>query len=437
MELNNKKIINAWCMFDWANSVYSLVITSAIFPIYYTTVTTGKDGNDIVDFFGFQVVNTVLYSYSLSFSFLFVAAILPLLSGIADYSGKKKLFLKVFMYLGASSCIGLFFFTGENVEWAIICSIIASVGFSGGLVFYDAFLPEIASKDRLDNVSARGYSFGYIGSVILMIINLIMIEKYDWFGLLDAGVATRLAFLTVGFWWMAFSQITFIRLKDKAPANVQQGNLLTNGYKEILKVWKTVKALKVVKLFLMAFFFYNMGVQTVIYLAASFGSKELKMESASLILTILIIQLVAIAGAYLFSYVSARRGNSYSLILMVLIWMLTCVGAYFITTEMQFFMLAVVVGAVMGGIQSLSRATFAKLIPPDDQDHASYFSFYDVTYNLSIVIGTFSYGFIEQITNSMRNSVLVLIIFFVIGLVFLISAKIPFHKTPKTNQPTS
>lgn len=433
MELNNKKTINAWCMYDWANSVYSLVITSAIFPIYYNAVTTGKDGSDLVEFFGFQVVNTVLYSYSLSFSFLFVAAILPLLSGIADYSGRKKLFLKIFMYLGSLSCMGLFFFTGSNVEWAIICSITASIGFSGGLVFYDAFLPEIVSQDRMDNVSARGYSFGYVGSVILMIINLVMIEKYDWFGLVDAGAATRLAFLTVGLWWLGFSQVTFSRLKDGKKIVDGQNSFFSKGYEEILKVWNTLGGLKAMKLFLLAFFFYNMGVQTVIYLAASFGSKELKMESASLILTILIIQLVAIAGAYLFSFISGRRGNKYSITAMIIIWILVCVGAYFVTNEMEFFVLAFVVGAVMGGIQSLSRATFAKLIPSDSDDNASYFSFYDVTYNLSIVVGTFSYGFIEQITKSMRNSVLVLILFFVVGLVFLMGAKIPFNRTVRSS----
>lgn len=435
MELNNKKTINAWCMYDWANSVYSLVITSAIFPIYYNTVTTGKDGSDLVDFFGIQVVNTVLYSYSLSFSFLFVAAILPLLSGMADYSGKKKFFLKVFMYIGSLSCMGLFFFTGSNVEWAILCSVTASIGFSGGLVFYDAFLPEIVSKDRVDSVSARGYSFGYVGSVILMVINLVMIEKYDWFGLVDAGIATRTSFLMVGLWWLGFSQITFSRLSDnKQQERKPQNNIVMKGYEEIMKVWRSLGGLKSMKLFLMAFFFYNMGVQTVIYLAASFGSKELKMESASLILTILIIQLVAIAGAYLFSFLSGRKGNKTSLITMILIWILACIGAYFVTNEKEFFMLAFVVGAVMGGIQSLSRATFAKLIPADTQDNASYFSFFDVTYNLSIVIGTFFYGFIEQITQSMRNSVLVLIVFFVIGLLFLLGARIPFNKPSKEVQ---
>ncbi|MEM6522923.1 MAG: MFS transporter [Bacteroidota bacterium] len=425
MELNIKKTINGWAMYDWANSVYSLVITSAIFPIYYNSVTTGADGNDKVDFFGIEVINTVLYSYALSFSFLVVAAILPILSGIADYAGNKKLFLKVFMYIGSLSCIGLFFFTGENVEWAILCSVFASIGYSGGLVFYDAFLPEIASEDQFDRVSAKGYAMGYIGSVILLIINIAMIQKPEWFGLTDSGLASRVSFLMVGLWWIGFSQITFARLPDNVFGRKPTGSLFLKGYQELKVVWKSLGMLKIMKLFLIAFFFYNMGVQTVMYLAASFGAKELKLEPSALIATILIIQLVAIGGAYLFAFVSKIKGNKKSLLVMVFIWVFICLGAYFVTTENEFYVLAFVVGMVMGGIQSLSRATFSKLIPVDTEDHASYFSFYDVTYNLSIVVGTFSYGFIEQLTNDMRNSVLALILFFVVGLGFLLISKMP------------
>jgi MFS transporter, UMF1 family len=425
MQLNNRRTINAWCMYDWANSVYSLVITSAIFPIYYNAVTTGADGNDHVDFFGLSVSNSVLYSYSLSFSFLFVAAILPILSGIADYSGKKKFFMKIFVYIGSFSCIGLYFFTGDNVEWAIICSIFASVGYSGSLVFYDAFLPEITTEDNYDKVSAKGYSLGYIGSVILLIINLLMIEKYELFGFADQAIATRFAFLLVGIWWMGFSQITFSRIPDNVFGLKPKGNIFAEGYKELNKVFKVVKQKRMIKLFLLAFFFYNMGVQTVMYLAATFGAKELKLDSGKLIITVLIIQLVAILGATSFAKLSKARGNKFSLLTMVFIWIFICLGAYFIYNEYEFYVLAFVVGLVMGGIQSLSRSTFAKLIPEHTIDHTSYFSFYDVTYNLSIVVGTFSYGLIDQLTSSMRNSVLALMLFFAVGMGFLILLKLP------------
>ncbi|MEX2336905.1 MAG: MFS transporter [Fulvivirga sp.] len=432
MQINNRKIINGWCMYDWANSVYSLVITSAIFPIYYNSVTTTADGGDMVNFFGLEVVNSVLYSYSLSFSFLAVALVLPLLSGIADYSGRKKLFMKSFMYVGSFACIGLFFFKGyENVEWAIICSILASIGYSGSLVFYDAFLPEIVTEDKFDKTSAKGYALGYIGGVILLIINLMMIEMHEWFGFGDKGIATRVSFLMVGIWWIAFSQITFSRLPDNVYDKHPKGNIFTEGYKELSRVWKSLKGLSVMKLFLAAFFFYNMGVQTVMYMAATFGSKELHLDAGKLIITVLIIQIVAVFGAFFFAYISKLRGNKISLLIMVFIWILICLGAYFVYSASEFYVLAFVVGLVMGGIQSLSRATYAKLIPPGSIDHASYFSFFDVTFNISIVVGTFSYGLIEQISGDMRNSTLALMLFFMVGLGFLLLIKVPMHRVIK------
>jgi UMF1 family MFS transporter len=413
-------------MYDWANSVYSLVITSAIFPVYYQAV-TATETSDRVNFFGLEVVNTVLYSYALSFSFLITAIILPLLSGMADYSGKKKFFMKIFVFTGSIACIGLFFFTGENVEWAIGCSILASIGFSGSLVFYDAFLPEIVSADRFDKVSAQGYSYGYVGSVILLIFNLVMIEFPEIFGIAEENgtLAVRFSFLLVGVWWLGFSTISFSRLPDNVYNRRAQGNIFTEGYKELKKVWKTLKGLRILRTFLGSFFFYNMGVQTVMLLAASFGSKELGMPGDQLILIVLIIQLVGIMGALGFARLSGMKGNRFSLLVMITIWIAICLMAFFIVSTTQFFILAFFVGLVMGGIQSLSRATYAKLIPVNSIDHASYFSFYDVTYYLSTVIGTFSYGLIEQLTGSMRNSTLVLMVYFIIGLFLLISIRLP------------
>ncbi|MEP1033726.1 MFS transporter [Ekhidna sp.] len=422
--LNDKKIINAWCMYDWANSVYSLTITSAIFPIYFQSVAVNANGGDRIQAFGIEIVNSVLYSYALSLSFLLVAIILPILSGIADYAGKKKFFLKMFMFIGSFACIGLFFFTGDNIEWGIVCSILASVGYSGSLVFYDAFLSEIVTEDKRDIVSAKGYSYGYLGSVILLVINLVMVQMPDTFGFADAGVASRAAFLTVGVWWIGFSLYAISKLPENVHGRKPEGHYLTNGYKELRKVWIQLKEMDGMRKFLSAFFFYNMGVQTVMYLAATFGSKELKMEASKLIMTVLLIQFVAIAGAYLFAYISKKRGNIYSLSIQIVIWIGCCFGAYFVNAELEFFALAAVVGLVMGGIQSLSRATYSKIMPQDTVDTASFFSFYDVTYNVSIVIGTFVYGYIEQVTGSMRNSTLALASFFIIGIIFLSQVKL-------------
>lgn len=426
--LNDKKIINAWCMYDWANSVYSLTITSAIFPIYFQAVAINESGGDRISFFGIEIVNSVLYSYALSASFLLVALVLPILSGIADYAGKKKFFLRLFMFIGSISCFGLFFFTGENVEWGILCSVFASVGYSGSLVFYDAFLNEIVTDDKRDIVSAKGYSYGYIGGVILLVVNLVVIQMHDSFGLVNEGIASRIAFLTVGVWWIGFSLYAIAKLPENLHGRKPEGHYLTNGYKELRKVWSQLKEMDEMRKFLLAFFFYNIGVQTVMYLAATFGSKELKMEASKLIMTVLLIQFVAIAGSYLFAYISKRKGNIRSLTIMIIIWIGCCLFAYFMREEYQFFALAGVVGLVMGGIQSLSRATYSKIMPSETEDTASFFSFYDVTYNISIVVGTFVYGYVEQVTGSMRNSTLALAAFFVIGIIFLSQVKMKHAK---------
>jgi MFS transporter, UMF1 family len=428
--LNNPKTIRAWYMYDWANSVYSLVITTAIFPIYYKAVTS-QGGSDIVSFFGFQLPNSVLYSYALSFSSLVVAIILPFLSGVSDYAGRKKAFMKAFVFMGSFACMGLYFFESINsIYWGIFCSVVASIGYSGSLVFYDAFLPEIVTEDRYDKTSARGYSMGYYGSVLLMVVCLIVIMNPHTFGFTgspkEAGFnATRFTFLLVGLWWIGFSTIPFALLPENPYDQRPKGNIWTKGYAEVNKVWKSLKDQRDLKQYLTAFFFYNMGVQAVMYLATLFGTDVLHLEEGKLIATVVTINLVGALGAWLFSRISAVKGNRFAIMIMILIWIVVCVSAYLIQNEYQFYALAFVVGMIMGGIQSLSRATYSKLIPKNTIDHASYFSFYDVTYNLSIVVGTFVYGLVNQITHDMRNSALTLAIFFILGLFFLMRVKAP------------
>ena len=412
-------------MYDWANSVYSLVITSTIFPVYYNSVTKGVDGSDKVDFFGFEIVNTVLYSYSISFSYLIIALLSPLLSGIADASGKKLVFMKFFAYLGSVACMGLFFFDGSNLEFGILCSVLASIGYAGSIVFYNAYLPEISEEHEYDFLSAKGFALGYIGSVILLVFNLLMIQFPELFGVPAGSFAARFSFLITGLWWAGFSQIPFRFLPNNPFKKEVKGSLLTKGYEEIRTVFGQVKQIPVMKRFLISFFFYSMGVQTVMYLAASFGDKELGMPGDQLILTVLIIQFVAIGGSYLFAFISKFFGNKISLMIMVFIWIGICGAAYYVYSVYQFYALAFVVGMVMGGIQSLSRSTFSKLIPEETTDNASFFSFFDVTEKMAIVIGTFTYGAIEQLTGSMRNSAASLGIFFLVGLGFLFLVSLP------------
>lgn len=426
---STKKVQNAWAMYDWANSVYSLVITSTIFPVYYNSVTESLDGSDKVSFFGWEVINTVLYSYSISFSFLIIALIAPILSGIADATGNKLNFMKFFVYMGSLSCAALFFFTGENLEFGIICSVLASIGFSGSIVFYNSFLPEIAKEEEFDLLSAKGFALGYIGSVILLVINLMTIQFPEWFGMPTGSFAPRFSFLITGIWWMGFAQIPFRVLPNNPYKKSISSDYFWKGYREVSLVFGELRSLPVANQFLASFFFYSMGVQTVMYLAASFGDKELGMPGDQLILTVLIIQLVAIGGSFLFAFISKQIGNKNSLLIMVFVWMGICVAAYYVHSVYQFYSLAFVVGMVMGGIQSLSRSTYAKLIPTSTTDHASFFSFFDLTEKVAVVLGTFTYGFIEQLTGSMRNSALFLVVFFVLGLYFLVKLTLPKKET--------
>lgn len=413
MELNSKRIINGWAFFDWANSAYALVIMVAIFPAYFLAVTS-----DEVPLGNTMVSNSVLYAYSISFAYMVIVFISPVLSGIADYSNSKKQFLKFFTYFGGICCLALFFFTGdENFWFGLITSVFAAIGFAGSLVFYNAYLPEIASEEHFDRVSAKGFSFGYIGSVLLLIINLAVIQFHSKLNI-DQGLATRLSFLSVGLWWMGFAQITFRRLPKGGKLSINR-SYIAKGYQELKQVWIFIKHKANIKRFLLSFFFYSMGVQTVILLASSFAEKELQFETTELILLILILQLVAIGGAYLFAWVSKKTTNKISIFIMLSIWVGICVTAYFVNTSEQFYLLAILVGMVMGGIQSISRSSYSKVIPKKTKDHASYFSFYEVLEKLGIVIGTASFGLIEHLSGGMRNSILVLAAFFLLGMLFM------------------
>ena len=418
-----RKLHRAWSMYDWANSAYNLVITSTIFPAYYIAITSSEKG-DQVSFFGLEVINSSLLNYALAFAYLVIAFLSPILSSIADYKGNKKRFMQLFCSIGAAACCGLFFFQEGRTELGIILSVIAAIGYCGSLVFYNAYLPEIATVQEQDKVSAQGFSYGYIGSVLLQIVCLVFV-----FAIPDSDIAPRISFLLVGLWWFGFAQITFRTLPNgTAIAKDRKHSLLSNGFHELKKVWKQIKTLPMLKTFLAAFFFYSMGVQTVMLAAAEFGKKEIykvvdgkrvAMETQDLIITILLIQLVAIAGALLMARLSKIIGNIKVLMITVLLWIGICIMAYYTESATQFYLLAVMVGLVMGGIQSISRSTYSKLMP-ETKDTTSFFSFYDVTEKVAIVIGMFSFGFIEHVTGNMRNSIFALTLFFAVGFMFLI-----------------
>ncbi len=428
--LNNPRIIRAWCMYDWANSVYNLVITTTFFPIYFIAITSAAYGEGNVPFMGRHFKSSALYDYTLAFAYLTIALLMPLLSSIADARGSKKRFMQFFCYLGGVACFCMFWFKGPmpSVTLGLICFICAAIGYVGSLVFYNSYLPEIAEPKDQDRISARGYSLGYLGSVLLQVIGFGLVIYFSGKG--DETSGPRYTFLLVGLWWVGFAQITFRALPNpKLKTGKWDTNFLTSGFIELKKVWTQIKSLSLLKWFLTSFFFYSMGVQTVMLAATLFGAQVLELPSDKLIITVVLIQLVGIAGAIIISRLSGKYGNLNVLLVVILLWILICIGAYEVAllkeanynVEYYFYALAIAVGLVMGGVQSLSRSTYSKLLP-ETKDTASFFSFYDVTEKVAIVIGIFTFGYIDEMMG-MKNSVLSLILFFLAGAICLLIAK--------------
>ncbi|WP_299800914.1 MFS transporter [uncultured Maribacter sp.] len=439
----SKKLLNAWAFYDWANSVYTLTIASSIFPIYYSSLFASKD--ELVSAFGFDMKQTVLISIVTAFTFLVVAFLSPVLSGIADYVGNKKMFMKFFCYTGSIGCMGLYWFDLEQIHISLLFYFMGLIGYWGSLVFYNSYLPDIAFEDQQDSISAKGFSLGYFGSVLLLLLNLAMVMKPEWFGF-DIGEtedtlnsakveAMRISFITVGVWWLLFSQYTFWVL----PKGVGKGHKITrdvlfNGLKELKVVWGQLKENERLKRYLYAFFVFSMAVQTIMLVAVYFGEKEIAWVSASekttgLIISVLVIQLVAIVGAIITSKASDKYGNIKTLIAVNAIWMLLCIYAYFMVTPTQFYIAAGFVGLVMGGVQSLGRSTYSKFLP-ETEDTTSYFSFYDVAEKIGIVIGMALFAIIDQVSN-MRYAILFLFVFFLGGIVLLF--RVPKEKVEPEN----
>ena len=420
LEKGSNKLLNAWAFYDWANSVYTLTIASSIFPIFYSALFLSEIKT--VYAFGFDFKSTALITFVTAFTFLVVAFTSPLLSGIADYVGNKKNFMKFFCYIGGAGCIGLYWFSLDHIYISLLFYFMGLIGYWGSLVFYNSYLPDIAYPEQQDSISAKGFSMGYIGSVILLIVNLAMVMSQDTGE--EKMQMMRYSFITVGLWWVLFSQYSFYIL----PKGVSSGHKVTkhvifNGFKELNLVWKQLKEDLRLKRYLRAFFVFSMAVQTIMLVAVYFGEEEIAWGSDSekttgLIVSILVIQLVAIIGAILTSRASAKFGNIKTLIFVNFIWMALCFYAYFMVTPVEFYIAAAFVGLVMGGIQSLARSTYSKFLPETD-DTTSYFSFFDVAEKIGIVFGMLIFAIIDQVTGSMRNSIVFLVIFFLVGIILL------------------
>ena len=424
LPINSPKVINAWCSYDIANSAYILSVNTVLYPIFYEQVTQKAFGSEMIQFMGMNIKNTVLYEYAIALGYFLVILTTLSLSGIADLGGSRKPFMRFFTILGSFACIGLYAFTGANITLGLILPMLAVLGFAGSLVYYNSFLPIIATPDRHDRISAKGFSFGYAGSMLLLIFNIFSLQNYQLFGFSDSLETIRFSFIEVGIWWLAVSQISFYYLREERKKVQWDATVLTRGFHEMVKVFSYIKKHKAMYRFLLSFFFFSMGVQTIIIVASLFGKVELGITDTMLIMTILIIQAVAILGAFIFGRVSTRFGNRTSLLWMLAIWVFVCISAYNVQDDYQFYVLSALVGLVMGGIQSQARSTWSKLIPSDSTDSASYFSFYDSTEKLAIVIGMLGFGIIEQITGSMRNSTLLLSLFFVVSFLIIAFTKL-------------
>ena len=429
LKKGSKKLINAWAFYDWANSVYPLVISTAIFPIYYTSMANSFANTEgDIFFLGTHWNPTTLYDYTLALSFLIVAFCSPILSGIADYTGNKLKFLKGFCLLGSVSVMLLYFFDGSSTLWvALLCTIFASIGFWGSIVFYNAYLPEVAFPEQQDKVSAKGFMYGYFGSVLLLVFSLVLVQKPDWFGITDLTLAPRITFVLVGLWWFGFAQITYRRLPNNVFNHKPNKDYIGKGFLELKTVFKSLGSHSQLKYFLIAFFFLSVGVQTIILMAGIFGSEELGLPTLNLILTILLVQIVAILGAYLFSRLSDRIGNLATLKITLLIWCVVCFIAFILdknqpNVDNYFYAMGIVLGFVLGATQSLTRSTYSKLLP-DTHDHATYFSFYDVTEKIAIVLGMIVFGLLLALTGSMQYSVLALAVFFLVAFLVLYKIK--------------
>lgn len=420
----NKRIGNAWAMYDWANSVYSLCVSTAIFPLYYSLVMNPDDEKGkTVEFLGFQFDNASLLSYAISASFLVIVILLPFMSGVADYSGRKKAFMQGFVIIGSLACASLYFFDENTLNIGIFGAFLASIGFAGSLVFYNAFLPEIAPPEKFDRLSAKGFSMGYLGSVLLLLISIFMIQQPDVFGFKNELSAMKFSFLLVAIWWLGFSQITLRIVPEKQRNDKKWGEMLTQGLTELKKVWLQLNELPNTKRFLTAFWFISMGVQTIVYMASIYAKTELGFEAGQLIVIILLIQIVAAGGAFLFSRLSERIGNIQSMIIQTAIWVFVCLLAFLVTIETAwlFYVVAFLVGLVLGGIQSLARSTYSKLLP-ETNDHASFFSFYEITEKTGIMIGTLGFGLVTDLVE-LRYAPLLLMVFFIVAIPLLNSIK--------------
>ena len=409
-------------MYDWANSAYITTAAVAILPDYFARVVVGEAGVDIL---GMNMSATALWGFMLGGAAFFVFLFAPVLGAIADFSSAKKRFLVSFAYMGSLFAMLLYFSKSGNVTLTILLFLGSQVCFVGGNVFYDAFLPQIASEDKMDSVSAKGYAFGYVGGSLQFAIALGLVAMHERVGI-SITMAARIGMAMTGIWWAGWTLLTLKYLKEvKIPYQLPEKYrnqpkalaYLTVGISRTIATAKKVGRFKHLTLFLIAYMVYNDGIHTVTSMATIYGTEELKLTTTALMVTLLLVQVVAIGGALIFSQLAGRIGARRSVMFALVLWSGVVIYGYFIHTATEFFVLGIVVGVVLGGTQALSRSFYGAMIP--EEASAEFYGFYSVFSKFSSIWGPITFGVIKQVTGSARLAIISLMVFFIVGLVLL------------------
>lgn len=403
-----KKPVLSWMFYDFGNSAFATTIMAAVLPIfYYDVAAKGVKESLAISYWG----------YSQSIAVLIVAILAPILGAISDYSAAKKKFLMFFAFMGMIASVLLAFVGEGDYLLASGLLILGTIGFSGGNVFYDAFLPEVSDEKSIDRISAGGYAFGYIGGGILLAINLLMIMKSDWFGLPNGLVGTKLSFVSVGVWWFVFSIPLFKNIiEEKKVKQKREHSYVTIGFKKVGRTLREIPQFKQMLIFLLAFWLYNDGISTIIKMATIYG-RDIGIGSTDLIAALLITQFVGIPFAFFFGWLAGKITAKRALMLSLFVYLIIVILGYFMTSALHFYILAVCVGLVQGGAQSLSRSIFGRMVPADR--HAEFFGLYGVSSKFAAIFGPFVAAMVVQLTGQSRLGILSLIVFFIAGMILL------------------
>ncbi|MEU9667991.1 MFS transporter [Streptomyces bobili] len=416
-----------WYFYDWACSVYSTSVLTVFLGPYLTSVAEeAADAGGYVHPLGIPVRAGSFFAYSVSLSVIAAVLVMPLVGAAADRTGRKKPFLAAAAYTGAAATTGMFFLSGDRYLLGGVLLVVANAAQSVAMMLYNSYLPQIAPPEERDAVSSRGWAFGYAAGSLVLVVNLVLYLAHDSFGVSES-TAVRICLASAGLWWGGFTLIPLLRLRDRPPAVTAAGReASTPGLRQLVATYRDMRRHPLTLAFLLAYLVYNDGIQTVISQASVYGSEELGLSQSTLIGAILLVQVLAVAGALTMGRLSRRYGAKRTILGSLVAWTLTLAVGYFLPSgaPVGFFVLAAAIGLVLGGSQALSRSLFSHLVPPGKE--AEYFSAYEVSDRGTSWLGPLVFGITYQVTGSYRDAIISLVIFFVLG--FLLLARVPVRQ---------